>query len=289
MEYSDSMKDRFKTEYKNLIVYFSIIIYVLIYKFFVYEKLLKYNESITSSFFLILFVISLILYGFRLKTNKKYRKPFAITFFVFTLLYFAAIYGVGIATGFLNNAYSLKPLSIFHNTFFLIIAIILEELIRFIFIKANKNSKRDIFLITFLLTVLEIIITIRYNDLSSFYSLFKMISINIFPTIIKNIMLSYCTYYDDYKLPIIYRIITELYIYIVPFQPDLSDYLNSICLLLLPFLIIINMARQIDSKVKVEEEKNYKLFKKSDIPFIVVIVLIYCLICGFGPYKLVGI
>ena len=289
MENSDNMIEKNKRIMHNLIIYFSIIMYAFVYKFFVYEKMLKYNEAITSSFLLLLLFLAIWFYGFRKKVNAKYSKPFVIIVLFFTVLYFILTYGIGFATSFLKNSYSLKPLSIFNNIVFLIITIISEELLRFVFIKANKNSKKDIVFVTFLLIILDVFLNVRFDSLTDNYLIFDIISAVIIPSIIKNIMCSYAVYYADYKAPIVYRLITELYMFIVPIQPDLNDYINSMCLLLLPFLIIISMSRQTDENISNKSKSRKKIIKKTDIPFIVIGLLVYCLICGYGPYKLIGI
>ncbi len=289
MKYSDNMIEKSNRFKYNLVIYASILIYILIYIFFVYTKLLAYSEAISASFFAIIFSLSLWFYGVRKNIKTKYNNSFFSIVVIFTLIYFAMTYGIGFTTGFLKNSYSLKPLSIFNNTFFLAIIIILEELLRYNFIKANKDSKKDITLITILLALLDIILTIRYDLIGDNYSLFSTLSSVILPSILKNIMCSYLVYYTDYKATIFYRLLTELYVYIVPIQPDLNDYINSICLLILPFIIIINLSRQTDKKQVVLEEKKQKYIKKIDIPFIVLGIILYCLICGVGPYKLVGI
>ena len=283
------MIEKKKKNIYNLIILTSILIYVLIYRFFVYPNVLKYADAITTSVLLIIASLSIVFYGFKSKVNLKYNKAFLSIIGIFTTLYFALIYGIGFTSSFLKNAYSLKPLSIINNTFFLIIIIILEEIIRFIYIKANKKSKMNIILFTLILALLDIIINIRFDALTDSYELFDVVSTIMLPSILKNIMCTYAAYYADYKGPLLYRFLTELYIFIVPIVPDLNDYINSLCLLLLPFLITITMSRQTDSKAKLEEDERRSFFKLSDIPFAVAAVIIYCLIAGIGPYKLVGI
>lgn len=288
MEYRDSMIEKKKKNIYNLVILTSILIYILIYRFFVYSNVLKYADAITTSVLMIITSLAIYFYGFKRKVNLKHNKVFISIIAIFATLYFALIYGIGFTSSFLKNAYSLKPLSIINNTFFLILIIILEEILRFVYIKANKKSKANIIVFTLILALLDIIINIRFDVLTDSYELFDVVSTIMLPSILKNIMCTYAVYYADYKGPLLYRFLTELYIFIVPIVPDLNDYINSLGLLLLPFLITITMSRQTDSKVKLEEEKR-SFFKLSDIPFAVAAVIIYCLIAGIGPYKLVGI
>ena len=62
-----------KRSIKNSLFMSILLIYILIYMFFLLDKLLIYSESITASFCLLVAFISFILFGYQ-KDKKKYLK-----------------------------------------------------------------------------------------------------------------------------------------------------------------------------------------------------------------------
>ena len=84
-----------------------------------------------------------------------------------------------------------------------------------------------------------------------------------------------------------------VYVYVMPIQPDLNDFFQSITTILLPYIMLIYATRITDSKEKVEIEdyisENKKIIKLSDIPYMAVMAVFACVIIGIGPFKLIGI
>ena len=81
----------------------------------------------------------------------------------------------------------------------------------------------------------------------------------------------------------------ELYVYFVPIEPDLNDYLKSVSTLVLPFLIFMISSRIYNIKAEENDKRFNNVVKKTDIPFILFIILFTCLVLGIGPLKIVGI
>lgn len=275
---------------KNFVLFVLIILYIFLYRFFIYNNFLQYSGSITASFSLILLSLSVYFFGFRKSNNSELKTKFLRLIIIFLIIYFIGTYGLGLFLGFLTNSYSLKLKSIIDNTFSVIIVICAIELFRYVFISSDKNSKIEISFMTFLLILFEINLLIRYDSFTSLSGIFKFTSITILPICIKNIMCSYLTYYSDYKPSLIYRLVMELYFYIVPIQPDLSDYLISIITLLLPFMVTMYSSRIVYNHQRIKEhEFGKKIIKLSDIPFLALVTSFACIVLGIGPFKLIGI
>lgn len=275
---------------KNYILLALLTVYMFVYRFFVYTKLLKYNDNVTASFMIILLSLSILFLGYRKINNSELKNKFIILVLAFIFLYFVGIYGLGLLLGFLSNSYSLKPYAIFNNTFSVIIIICTTEIFRYVFISANKDKKIEIAFFTFLLSLFEINLFITYNSFVDVNSAFKFIVLTILPIFMRNIMCSYMTYYVGYVPSLIYRLIIGLYFYVVPIQPDLGDYLISILTLGLPFIIVMYSSRIIYNYQRIKEhEFGKKIVKLSDIPVLLALSACTCLILGIGPFKLIGI
>ena len=279
-----------KRSIKNYCLLALLTIYMFLYRFFVYTKLLKYNDSVTAAFMIILLSMSILFLGYRKILNSELKNKFIVLVVAFVFLYFVGTYGLGLALGFLSNSYSLRPYSIFNNTFSVAIIICATEIFRYVFISANRDKKAEIVLLTFLLTLFEINLYITYRSFLDLNTTFKFIVLTILPISMRNIMCSYLTYYAGYVPSLIYRLIIGLYFYIVPIQPDLGDYLISIITLGLPFIIVMYASRIIYNYKRIKEhEFGKKIVKLSDIPILVAISATACLIFGVGPFKLIGI
>ena len=201
------------------------------------------------------------------------------------------MYLLGFFTGFLTNAYSLKINKVFENILSPIIIIVTTEIIRYIFISSNKDKKKEIIFFTIALIFLELVITIRPETSYNFRIIFEMTSSMILPIIIKNASLSYLTYYAGMSSSLIYRLIMDLYKYLLPIFPNLGDYFNSMILITLPIMIYISTSSIIEQytnePIKHEfEEKSIKLY---DIPLAIIILVPMLLISGVFKYQMFGI
>lgn len=275
---------------KNILLLMLIVIYIVVYKFFIYTNLLKYAESITASFTLVLLALSIYLLGYRKSLNSNINTKSLKCIGWFLAFYFLLIYGLGLSTGYLSNSYSLKPITILENIFNLTIIIVATELFRYTFISANKDKKIFIFLMTVLLIVLETIMFIKFDTFKNAENIFRFVSLTILPLTMKNIMCSYITYVTNYKGALLYSLITELYVYIVPFEPDLGEWAKSIFELLLPFIILLDFSRTLyNYNQSAEHNFSKRAIKKSDIPFVIGTIVLMLLVFGIGPYKMIGI
>ena len=126
---------------KNSILLLSIIVYMILYRMWIFPHFMKYSDFVSASFFSILFALSVAFLGFRRdKSTIVFQNVFKYTVFYLFVTGFA-IYGVGFFVGFLKNAYSRELLTLFDNIFTPIIIFTLIELIRYVFIWANKDKK----------------------------------------------------------------------------------------------------------------------------------------------------
>lgn len=275
---------------KNMIIFLLIIVYALLFRMVIFPNVLKYSEGINTAFSIILAAFSIYLLGYRKLNTSSYKKGFIKSVVIFLFLYFIGIYGAGLVIGFLKNSYSTKLPTLLDNIVSVIITILATEIFRYVFISANKDSKKSIVLITILLSVLEINLFMRNNTFNDLSSSFKFISTMVLPIVMKNVMCSYLTYQSDYKAPLVYRCIMDVYFYILPLQPDLNDYVISILTLLLPFMIMMYSNRIAYERDEIKEHEFGKGFiKLVDIPFLFIVVFLVLMIMDIGPFKLVGI
>ena len=276
---------------KIIILNILLILYAVIHQVFIFDKLLKYCDLIGSAFILIMTSISIFLLGFRrdTKTNSKinifYRSLAVIMF------YFVITYLLGFLVGFNKNAYSIKPIMIFKNTFAPIVLYLCIEIYRYVNINSINKKNNLNKLITFALILFEILVTIRFSKIHSSLGIFKIVTINIIPIIITNIAMSNLCRYSGIRTTIVYRLIMNIYIYVVPILPNFSDYVNSMLGIVLPIILYKYVLHDnIEEKNKID--KFDKLDDKIDISNILITGSIICfimLLSGIFPIRIVGV
>lgn len=279
-----------KRSIKNMILIVLFLGYIVFYKLFLFENYMKYSEIVTASFTFLLLALSIGLLGFRKdKPTFLSRNVFKVVL-MYVLIAFVAMYGVGFAIGFLKNAYSRTLVTMIDNILSPILIIIFIELFRYVVIWANKDKKFFIYIFTAVLILFEISLDLRNLPLNDFILLFKAFATVILPVTIKNIVLSYLTYNVGYKPSLLYRLIMDIYLFIVPLVPDLGEYLNSMIMISLPVLIYIGTFTIIDER----EDKNVNIIEKSnfglaDLPLTIVLVVLAALVSGFFPHYMMGV
>lgn len=279
-----------KRTIKDISILSLIFIYTIVYRLVIFQNALKYSEAITATFLMVLAFASILLLGFQKDKKTRIKQYITRTTISIIIIFFLISYGLGFFVGFLRNAYSLRPSAILDNIFAPIIIIISTEIIRYVVIKSNQDKKHVIILTTIFLTILELFITLKPINYSDYAGLFKIITATVLPIVSKNIVISYLDYNVGYKSGLAYRLIMELYIYIMPIVPDLGDYLHSMIGIGLPFIIYIYSSRIINEYNNgVEKEYNKRTFRWLDIPAYLFLVVLICLISGFFPYFMIGI
>ena len=141
-----------------------------------------------------------------------------------------------------------------------------------------------------MLTIFELVTTLRAFDITDLSVTFNITATTILPCIFKNLVLSYLAYYVGYKIPIIYRLIMDIYLFVVPIIPSLGDYVNSMISISLPILIYISTFSMIDdAENRATPVFNKKRFTIWDIPVTLLLVTLIALISGFFPHYMIGI
>ena len=275
---------------KSWIILVLLSAYVVLYKLFIFQNYMTYSEFISASFLGIVLALAIIFLGFRRdKTTILGKNVFKVVIFYLILAFFV-MYGLGLIVGFLKNAYSRSFMNIFDNIFAPILIIVLVEFIRYVVVSANKDKKSIVSILTLILILFEIVTTVRSFDVSDLAVTFNITATMILPIIFKNLVLSYLTYHIGYKIPIVYRLIMDIYLFVVPIIPSLGDYVNSMILISLPILIYISTFSMIDdANNRAEPIFKRKAFTIWDIPVAIILITLIALISGFFPHYMIGI
>lgn len=268
----------------------TFVIYIFVYQFFLLQNLLKYVEFINAAFVLFITFWAFILLGFREDKKTQLKKNVILLTVMVVILFFSLSYGIGLFIGFLRNSYSLDLHSIIDNIFAPIIMIICIEMFRYIAISANKERKIYLIIITLVIAAFEIFTSIRLIDLDGFARIFKISTSIIFPIIVKNMVLSYLTYEVGYRPSLIYRLVMDVYIFVMPIIPDFGEYINSMIGICFPVFLYVYAARMIEEYHSgVQYDFSTAKFEWTDLPVVCFILIFVGLLSGQFSYFIIGI
>lgn len=275
-----------KRGYKKLLLFeFFVLILVLLNSF-----LFKF----LSQFTIILFFIALLflfkfIFGFE-KDKHRYTKNVIIEIFIILLMFFIIFYLFGLIVGFVKNNSYLNFYGLSNIIIPIFITIILKEVLRYEILMKACDNKLLIILSCILFIIFDLFNSFSLNDFSSKYNIFLFISLNLIPAISNNVVCTYLSIKSGYKPLIFYQIIIQLYSYILPIIPDVSEYILSLIGLLLPIII----GRKIYNDFRVENDEYIgRNYKKKDYlilgfsSFIVIFLVYFC--SGYFKYHVIAI
>lgn len=252
---------------KRLIIIELILIIVFLSNIFVRNI---FNEY---SLFIILTIVNVLIYflmGYE-KDKNIYKKNliFFITFYL--IAFITMMYGIGLVLGYTKSPFKTDIISIIKNIFPIILVICSSEMLRYqISKKGEKNN--FIFVLTIMLfIIIDIVLNVKFYNLTKLENILKFSTIIILPSIFKNWMLTAFTYKYGLAQNIIYRLILELYPYILPITPDLGIYLESVLLMVFPVLLKRNISFRFDKDKKID--LKYKNYKKRIITFTTIVFI----------------
>ena len=196
-----------------------------------------FTRQIISVVLLVFMIISLVL----IKTNTVKPldgKQVTILFGAFGTIYIAIIYILGIFTGFYNSTVKLSAWSILNYIIPYTVIIISSEIMRRTLLL--KEDKVTSILITISMVLLDVILWTNIYELKTIKDFFTLIAFIIFSSVANNLLYNYIIMrYKDARPIIIYRMITTLYIYIIPITPDTYIFLESILRIIVPYIIYV--------------------------------------------------
>ena len=222
----------------------------------------------TNVLFLVtLFVFLKLYFGFD-KSSKHYSKDIILTIVIYLLFYYMFAYLSGLILGFLKNGYSLRFIMILKNLLPVVPAIALSELVRHIVLSKGKKYSNVVITSIVMFVLVDVnLIAHSYNLLVFESGLMFFLKICL-PAISKNVLLTFLVSKSGYKSGILYRIIVELPLYLLPIFPNFGEYIGVVINFLIPailmYLLYVNYAKQ-------EAVKENVILRKILMVFVVVI------------------
>ena len=269
-----------KKSLKQLLTIQIFMLLVIITGFF-YGSIFENNLEVL--FLLVSFIALYSVFKIDLKNDYKYKQILKIVI-TCVLFYFVFIYVAGLFTGFAKTIYTFNFNNFIYNIIPTIIYIILMECIRTIYINKSNNNK--------IIIILSCIIFILYDSFSKYYlydfkvsdELYEYIGLIVLTSIARNIFLTILCSKSNVINCVIYRIITEIYIFLVPIVPNFGPYINSVLEIALPLIIGLILIRP---PIRIlSSPKKSKYSRTLSVVITAILLLIVLLNSGFIKYQM---
>ena len=275
-----------KTSEKRLALIQVSTIIILLLDIFVTNKLEEYGIVIFLGLVLAITILSL---GHEKKRNL-YEKDNILSILIYCFIYYIIIYLSGIIIGFLRTRYSLTLLGILRNTVPIILTIVISELLRYEMLSKTPKNKVLIVLTCLLFVTIDTKLVAYAYDLNTNLGIIKLCYMSVLPILSKNFLLTYLCYKFGYVPCIIYRLIMELPVYIIPIVPNINEYFKTIIELLLPAYILWRTYKEFGSKKgKSDIRRSFIVQRVTTVILLIFLTITIALTSGVFKYYALAI
>ena len=260
-----------------------ILLLTLLYALFFLSN--SNRRFILTIFLLIYAVITKILLNkTRIHSIKKKEVLKLVT--LLGLIYIALLYTVGIYTGYYRETITFGFDTLLKYIIPITTIIISSEYIRDKFI--NYETKLSLLLNYSSQILIDLLIYTNIYKLNSVDSLTLVVGYVLFASISSNLLYNYIAKRYGVKPNIVYRLLTVLYVYIIPISPDIYMFFLSFYRMAFPFLIYYFIESFYGETEDIVVMKGNKVLKiLSSILFALLIVYIGLISCLFKYGALV--
>lgn len=275
-----------KTSEKRLALIQVATIIILLLDIFVTKKLEEYGIVIFLGLVLAITILSL---GHEKKRNL-YEKDNILSILIYCFIYYIIIYLSGIIIGFLRTRYSLTLLGILRNTVPIILTIVISEFLRYEMLSKTPKNKVLIVLTCLLFVTIDTKLVAYAYDLNTNLGIIKLCYMSVLPILSKNFLLTYLCYKFGYVPCIIYRLIMELPVYIIPIVPNINEYFKTIIELLLPAYILWRTYKEFGSKKgKSDIRRSFIVQRVTTVILLIFLTITIALTSGVFKYYALAI
>ena len=252
---------------------------------------LNYKNLIAIITFGVILIMSLSFFDNK-KDNNYFR--WSATKIVISVLIcvYVVVLICGIYLGFSKTFFSLNIDNIFVGILPTFIITLMMEYLRFIIIKNNFTNKKAICITAVLMMTFNIVMEYDVQSITQIDKIFIYISTIILPMIAREILATYIVLNFGYLPTVVYKVIMNIYVYIIPMTTKLGDYLYSVVHLLIPFVIyyVLKRTLKVEERTKKERRKVESVtLRFVTIPTTILLIMLVILVSGITKYHLVAI
>jgi len=215
------------------------------------------------------------------KVESVHAKKVTIVLTFFAIIYLIAFYIMGLYFGYYRATVTLSMKTALNYIIPIGLTIIASEVIRNILLAQNtKFSKTITFIIMVLIDL--IIYTDIYSKINTYDKFVEVIGFTLFASIACNLLYNYNSSRYGMTGNIVYRLITVLYVYIIPYIPNVYIFFRSILRMLYPYIIyqVLEYTFAQNNMIVAFEDKKKSIISKI-ILAVITIILAMLISCQF--------
>ena len=262
----------------KIIEYILLIILICILFFDLFVSKIFLNKYIFTVFLLLyLFICKKIIINRKVSNQNK--KKVILIIVVLTAMYILILYIIGIFLGFYRNSTPFSFKNLYSRILPLVAIIFLSEWIRSIFI--IKNNKKTTILMIIALVVIDVILNINLYKSFGLEEVLSLIGYVIFSSISTNLLGNYLSKRYGSIPIIVYKIITNIYIYVFPVLPDIFVFLQILFRMMVPYILYLVIDFTYSREVKMALNQKSTNVISLVITMILLLGLILLISCKF--------
>lgn len=210
-------------------------------------------------------------------------KKVTVLMIFFAIIYLVAFYLMGMYFGYYKALLKFSTWTLLNFIIPTAVIIISSEILRSILLAQKPKFSKTL---TFIVMVLvDLVIYTDAYMLDSYKGILEVIGFTFFASVACNLLYNYTVSKYGVIGTIIYRLITTLYMFIIPIIPDVLVFFRSILRMIYPYIIY----RIIEGTFGKEEKAEVRDKKKSVVStllFVVITIIIALLISGQFLYGI---
>lgn len=236
-----------------------------------------FNRTVLAIILFIFAFITKILIK-RKKTSSIYKKQIICLMFGFAIIYIIIFYLMGLYFGYYKSPTNFGIPTIVKFVLPLVVIIISSEEIR----KKNivQNSKLSKILISISMILIDLFVYSGVYDVTKIDDMLTVLGFILFSSIACNLLYNYITIRYSSIGVIVYRMITTLYVYFVPYIPDVYLFFRTFLRMLYPYIMYLILeytySKTNYASQYINRKKNVVFTTISLVVTAVIIALISC-------------
>ena len=217
------------------------------------------QAAVTRSVTAAILVVMTFAVCFIIRRRRSYsirKRDVLLLHLAIAALYVIAMQMTGLHFGFYRNPYTVNA-DLIHTTLLpMVLCIVTTEILRAVFLA--QRSKFASLMAFFTALTAEVLMFSSISGITSFNRFMDLVGLTLLPAVIANVYYHYtCKSYG--ALPnIVLRLITTLYVYLLPTMSSIPDSLASCVKIIFPLILLALVASLYEKKKKKALQKGHK-------------------------------
>ena len=223
------------------------------------------SGRISAAILLLCLAVATHVYVKKRGIPSMYKGEVMLLLAVTALVYIAVYYLTGLKFGFYRN---LDFLSLKHIIPITVIVIASEHIRKIIMAQEDRPAE----IITyFALVIAETLILGNISYVTTFNRFMDLVAVVFLPSLVTNLLYHYLARRYGALPNVVYRLITTLYLYLIPVIPGLSESIVSFIKLIIPILVYVFV------DTLYERKRRYALATRSKLAIPLTILAVACM------------